>query len=232
MRRISMTLVLALAATLMVGGSVAAQAATVQPRISTDGLSEFKLPPDLISKLAAGGVKLTATAGAKATVSGSTGYTTVVFPVIKQGQSGVVKNRGTLTMTSTATKGRISLSDPTLVLPATTGSDGSVVVTDPDSRKLTMTVFTVKNVVTTIKEGTPVKRGSLYIRKDLVSITGDMYFTDDAKTVQRVNAALVPSGAAPVITAGQGFGALSSSFSVTSTCKTPSECKGWTPQPE
>ena len=49
--------------------SAGASAAPLQPRISTDGLSEINLPPDLISSFAADGVAITANAGAKATES-------------------------------------------------------------------------------------------------------------------------------------------------------------------
>lgn len=226
------------AALIATGGAVAARASAVQPRISTDGLSEINLPPDLMSSLAAAGVSLSANGGAKATSSGSTGYTTVWFPVVKPVASGVINNRGTMLMSS-STKGRLSLRNPVITFTAGSAKTATVsasvtrvVPSGATEANTTLTVFSLKNVVTRIDAGTPVKKGSGYVRKDVISVSGELFVTDNATTVKYLNAAFVKPGQKAVFAAGQSFGSLTSTFSVTVTCSTPSGCKGWTPEPE
>ena len=117
------------AALVTVATSVGASAAPIQPRISTDGLSEINLPPDLISSFAADGVTMSAAAGAKVSTNGSTGYTTVKFPVTKPVKNGVISNRGTLVFTSSITTVKLTLSNPTINFDGGTASTGTMAST-------------------------------------------------------------------------------------------------------
>jgi len=224
------------AALIATGGAVAAQAATVQPRISTDGLSEINLPPDLMSSLAASGISLSANGGAKATSSGSTGYTTVWFPVVKPVTNGVINNSGTLLMTGSS-KGRLSLRNP--VIASTPGNTKTASVSASVTRVVpsgateantTLTVFSLKGVVMKVDAGEPIKKGSGYVRKDVISVSGELFVTDNAATVKYLNGAFVKAGRKAVFTEGQSLGTLTSSFSVTVTCSLTKDCKGWTPE--
>ena len=229
------------AALVTVATSVGASAAPIQPRISTDGLSEINLPPDLISSFAADGVTLSATAGAKASTNGSTGYTTVKFPVTKPVKNGVISNRGTLVFTSSITTVKLTLSNPTINFDGGTASTGTMggilrglpASMEPYSSQINGTYqapFDLADV--TIKKGQVNKKGRGYVRKDVITVTGALSFTDSAASANIFNTALVGPTRPPLVSPGEALGTMASTFSVTVPCTTPKSCQGWTPEPE
>jgi hypothetical protein len=223
--------------------SAGASAAPIQPRISTDGLSEINLPPDLISSFAADGVTMSATAGAKASTNGSTGYTTVKFPVIKPVKNGVISNRGTLVFTSSITTVKLTLSNPTINFDGGTASTGTMggilrglpASMEPYSSQINGTYqapFDLADLTVTIKKGQVTKKGRGYVRKDVITVTGALSFTDSAASANIFNTALVGPTRPPLVSPGEALGTMASTFSVTVPCTTPKSCQGWTPEPE
>ena len=204
------------AATLVtVATSVGASAAPIQPRISTDGLSEINLPPDLISSFAADGVTMSAAAGAKVSTNGSTGYTTV----------------------------KLTLSNPTINFDGGTASTGTMggilrglpASMEPYSSQINGTYqapFDLADLTVTIKKGQVTKKGRGYVRKDVITVTGALSFTDSAASANIFNTALVGPTRPPLVSPGEALGTMASTFSVTVPCTTPKSCQGWTPEPE
>ena len=77
-----------------------------------------------------------------------------------------------------------------------------------------------------VDAGEPIKKGSGYVRKDVISVSGELFVTDNAATVKYLNGAFVKAGRKAVFTEGQSLGTLTSSFSVTVTCSLTKDCKG------
>ena len=234
----SKVIVLVVSAMLMASGSsFAATAEDVKPKISTDGLSEINFPPDLISSLAAGGVTLNATGYGKVSADGSTGYTQITFPVIKPIEDGLINHRGVLEIVSAITEVTLTLTNPKITYDTDGSGNGALggvfngipawmAPFDSILNGTYLEPFDLANVKTTVKKGKVAKKGKGYIRKDLVSVTGSVLFTDRVDIASLINTALVGATRAPLLTRCQALGNIGSKYSVTTTCKTMKACKG------
>ena len=232
--RISTKIISAAAAAALIAGGALAAAPAQAAAEKVSGDTVITVPLALIQAAGAAGVAISAIEPAEANATmDSVG---VVFPVVGPPMDGMVMHTGGLSLASSVTKITLTWEDPTIEY--ATGGPGAGTTAQikgeiggipagsgfEQLNGSRAAVFDVSNMKIVDKKGKIVKDGKKGFKRTWTqTITGDVTVVNSPQVVMILNGLLVGPGKT-LFTAGQPFGELDTTWSVTRTCKTKKAC--------